>query len=106
VGFSVQQQHIAKLPVFAPRDDWQTPITFIVPDTIEGWADALQALLDGAVAGRQVLFDFSLIRREGAPLRTSGRTGAWLGAALSLADPHRDHREGCRGPPPAVDRGL
>ncbi len=72
VGFSVQQRHIAKLPVFAPRDESLTPITFIVPDTIEGWADALQAMLDGAVAGRHVLFDYSLIRREGAPLRTSG----------------------------------
>lgn len=72
VGFSVQQHHIARLPVFAPRDETQMPVTFIVPDTIEGWADALHALLDGAVAGRPVLFDFSLIRREGAPLRTSG----------------------------------
>lgn len=72
VGFSVQTHHIAKLPVFAPRDESVTPITFIVPDTIEGWADALHALIENAVAGRPVLFDYSLIRREGAPLRTSG----------------------------------
>ena len=72
VGFSVQTHHIAKLPPLAPRDESLTPITFIVPDTIEGWADAMQALIEGAVAGRHVLFDYSLIRREGAPLRTSG----------------------------------
>ncbi|MSU24795.1 MAG: recombinase [Opitutus sp.] len=72
VGFSVQQHHIAKLPVFAPRDESQTPVTFMVPDTIEGWAEALHALMEGAVAGRHLLFDYSLIRREGAPLRTSG----------------------------------
>lgn len=72
VGFSVQTHHIAKLPPLAPRDETLTPITFIVPDTIEGWADALHALMEGAVAGRHVLFDYSLIRAEGAPLRTSG----------------------------------
>ena len=72
VGFSVQKHHIAKLPPLAPRDESLTPITFITPDTIEGWADALNALMEGAVAGRHVLFDYSLIRREGAPLRTSG----------------------------------
>ncbi len=72
VGFSVQRRHIAKLPALAPRDEHVTPITFIVPDTIEGWADALHALVENSVAGRPVLFDYSLIRREGAPLRTSG----------------------------------
>ena len=45
---------------------------FAVPDTIEGWADALHALVANAVAGRRVLFDYSLIRPAGAPLRTSG----------------------------------
>ena len=72
VGFSVQQHHVAKLPVFAPRDESLAPITFIVPDTIEGWADALDALMENAVAGRPVQFDYSQIRPEGAPLRTSG----------------------------------
>jgi ribonucleoside-diphosphate reductase alpha chain len=72
VGFSVQTHHVAKLPVFAPRRDDLPPLTFFIPDTIEGWADALHALLANAVVGRQVQFDYSLIRPEGAPLRTSG----------------------------------
>jgi ribonucleoside-triphosphate reductase (thioredoxin) len=72
VGFSVQKQHVAKLPVFAPRQAEQPPVTFFVPDTIEGWAEALDMLMTNAVAGRHVHFDFSLIRPEGAPLRTSG----------------------------------
>ncbi|MSU71931.1 MAG: recombinase [Opitutus sp.] len=72
VGFSVQQQHINQLPVLAPRDESLTPITFIVPDTVEGWAQALHALMEGAVSGRHIIFDYSLIRREGAPLRISG----------------------------------
>lgn len=72
VGFSVQTHHVAKLPALAPRDESLTPMTFIVPDTIEGWADALHALMENAVAGRPVQFDYSQIRPEGAPLRTSG----------------------------------
>jgi len=72
VGFSVQTHHVAKLPALALRDESLAPITFIVPDTIEGWADALHALMENAVAGRPVQFDYSQIRPEGAPLRTSG----------------------------------
>jgi ribonucleoside-triphosphate reductase (thioredoxin) len=72
VGFSVQRQHVAKLPVFAARDDRRPPVPHVVADTIEGWADALHALMVHAVAGRTVDFDYSRIRPEGAPLRTSG----------------------------------
>lgn len=72
VGFSVQRQHIARLPVFAPRLADEPPVNHVVADTIEGWADALDALLRHAVAGRSVVFDYTQIRPEGAPLRTSG----------------------------------
>ena len=72
VGFSVQRHHVAKLPRLAPRREGLPAITFFVPDTIEGWADALHVLMTNAVAGRRVQFDYSLIRPEGAPLRTSG----------------------------------
>lgn len=72
VGFSVQTHHVAKLPVFAAPDDQVPPATFVVPDTIEGWADALDVLMKSAVQGRRVNFDYSGIRPAGAPLRTSG----------------------------------
>jgi ribonucleoside-diphosphate reductase alpha chain len=72
VGFSVQQQHVTQLPAFAPRRDDVPPVTFFIPDTIEGWADALHMLLTQAIEGCSVRFDYSLIRPEGAPLRTSG----------------------------------
>ncbi len=72
VGFSVQAKHVAQLPVFAPRQESLPPVLHVVADTIEGWADALHALMEHAVAGRAVEFDYSLIRPEGAPLRTSG----------------------------------
>lgn len=73
VGFSVQRQHVAQLPTLAPlpADDRVTR-TWVVGDTIEGWADALHELVLAAVQGRRVAFDFSDIRPAGAPLRTSG----------------------------------
>lgn len=74
-GFSVQQHHIDRLPDIARPDRGKQ--VFIVPDSIEGWADALGALLScyftrsqplPDFAGREILFDFSLIRPAGAPL--------------------------------------
>ncbi|HTQ31836.1 MAG TPA: recombinase [Opitutaceae bacterium] len=72
VGFSVQKHHVAKLPALAPLHEDAPHVTFLIPDTIEGWADALHELVLSAVEGRRVTFDYSLIRPEGAPLRTSG----------------------------------
>ena len=72
VGFSVQRDHVAKLPPLAPLRSDARVSTFVVPDTIEGWADALHQLIQAAVEGRRVIFDYSAIRPAGAPLRTSG----------------------------------
>jgi len=75
VGFSVQKHHIEKLPdITAPTGATET---FVVPDTIEGWADALGVLLSGyfvadhpfpGFAGKRVEFDYSLIRPKGRPI--------------------------------------
>lgn len=75
VGFSVQHHHIARLPpVRLPLGE---RITLRIDDTIEGWADALGALVSSyfsadqpqpEFAGRRVEFDYSLIRPAGAPL--------------------------------------
>ncbi len=72
VGFSVQRHHVAKLPPLAPLRSNAPVSTFVVPDTIEGWADALHQLMLAAVEGRRVIFDYSAVRPAGAPLRTSG----------------------------------
>lgn len=73
VGFSVQRQHVGKLPRFALlAADEASPETHVVQDTIEGWADALHELVTAAIDGRRLAFDYSNIRPAGAPLRTSG----------------------------------
>ena len=73
-GFSVQLHHIAKLP------DIQTPENgkkrYIIPDSIEGWSDAIGVLVnsyfvDGEFRqyfGYEVEFDYSLIRPAGSRL--------------------------------------
>ncbi|MDR2849250.1 MAG: recombinase [Verrucomicrobiota bacterium] len=75
VGFSVQTHHIARLPGIAAPEG--KPVTFAIPDTIEGWADALGALLSSyftsaqplpEYAGAAVQFDYSQIREKGKPI--------------------------------------
>jgi ribonucleoside-triphosphate reductase (thioredoxin) len=71
VGFSVQHHHIAHLPPLAPLRS-APPLRYIIADTIEGWADALDQLIRAAFTGYRVIFDYSSIRPAGAPLRTTG----------------------------------
>lgn len=102
VGFSVQRHHVSQLPFFYGRGPlrynfpidgnctesltlggckiWRDPAefqaTFVIPDTIEGWSDAVGVLMssyfpDGPFpeyVGKQVTFDYSLIRPEGSYL--------------------------------------
>jgi len=74
VGFSVQKPHVAQLPAFPLRAaDHELPVVHhTVPDTLEGWADALHVLLTSYLDGTKVEFNYSQIRSRGTPLRTSG----------------------------------
>ena len=76
VGFSVQTHHIAKLPDFAPRQEKKSRV-FVVPDSIEGWADAVGALISSFIPegqhapfpdyqGAHISYDFSEVRPKGA----------------------------------------
>jgi intein/homing endonuclease len=87
VGFSVQKHHVIHLPDFAGERvyrarhpftlvDAAKSSTFVVPDTIEGWADALGVLISSYFPGgpfpeyhgHHILFDFSQIRPQGSYL--------------------------------------
>lgn len=74
VGFSVQKHHIASMPKLRAPSKKDAQV-FVVPDSIEGWADAFGVLLssyfvDGGTfpeyQGKQVHFDYSQIRPRGA----------------------------------------
>lgn len=70
MGYSVQFHHVAKLPAIIP------PIKkrrFLIGDSIEGWADAVKALVESYMCGKSLPnFDFSDIREKDEPLVTSG----------------------------------
>ena len=72
VGFSVEFEHVEKLPSLAPSIDEGTVHHFTIPDTIEGWADAMQELVMSYVEGYLVEFNYSQIRHRGTFLKTSG----------------------------------
>ncbi len=75
VGFSVQRHHIDKLPNLNKTSKLSDK-TYVIPDSIEGWADALGVLLSSYFEqpvfndynGYCVNFDYSLIRPKGALL--------------------------------------
>lgn len=72
VGYSVQFQHVEKLPPVAYQDENAEVVHHVVGDTIEGWADAGGALIEHTLAGRHVEFAYHQIRRKGSLLKTSG----------------------------------
>ena len=72
VGYSVQAHHIEKLPEIV-RPNGKRTYRYLVGDSIEGWADAVKALVMSYFRGTSKLrFDFSDIRPKGSRLVTSG----------------------------------
>tara|TARA_B100000963_G_scaffold86205_1_gene73830 strand:- start:2779 stop:4635 length:1857 start_codon:yes stop_codon:yes gene_type:complete len=72
VGYSVQKHHIEKLPEIR-KPNLDRTRRFLIADSIEGWADAVKALVKSYFQGTSKLkFDFSDIRPKGARLVTSG----------------------------------
>lgn len=70
VGFSVQKRHISQLPTIKqPRES----STYIVPDSIEGWAESLNQLVNAYMYQTALpIFDLSHIREKGSYLVTTG----------------------------------
>lgn len=71
VGYSVQFDHVEKLPQ-VNRVDFKRVVHHVVEDTIEGWAEALKALVHSYQTGVNLEFSYHLVRPAGAPLKISG----------------------------------
>lgn len=70
VGYSVQHCHVNKLPVPMGFNHSLPNSQFTVPDTIEGWAEAIGLLMTAYYEGRpDIDFDYSMIRPRGAFIR-------------------------------------
>ncbi len=71
VGFAVESQNVQALPQIKYQTGKKVD-TFVIPDDKEGWCDALTRGLETWYDGRDINFDFSLIRPAGARLKTMG----------------------------------
>jgi len=78
VGFGLTDHFLRHLPsLVKPADKTGAIVTYVVQDNIEGWADSIEAMLmsyfkNTPYTGRKIVFDYSRIRPEGAPLKTGG----------------------------------
>ena len=71
VGFSVERQHIAKLPE-VPDQLFYSHDVIVVHDSKEGWAKAYRKLIAMLYAGEIPKWDMSKVRPSGAKLKTFG----------------------------------
>ena len=71
VGFSVERQHIAKLPE-VPDQMFDSEDTIVVHDSKEGWAKAYRKLVAMLYSGEAPGWDVSKVRPAGAKLKTFG----------------------------------
>lgn len=75
VGFSVQSVHTDALPPLVTPHDLSNKRreVHVVDDSIEGWADALDALINSYFSSAPTPeFDFSQVREKGAPISAGG----------------------------------
>ena len=71
VGFSVEQKHVANLPVIA-EELYPTNTTIVVEDSKLGWAKSFKELIGLLVTGQIPEWDMSKVRPAGAKLKTFG----------------------------------
>lgn len=78
VGIGLSRFFLNRLPdLVGSGDKTGTVITYVIEDSIEGWSDSVESLLNcyfknTPYTGRKIVFDYSRIRPAGAPLKTGG----------------------------------
>lgn len=77
VGFSIQRHHVSNLPLLLSEEGYLDlpEQEYSIPDTIEGWADALGELIYARLGMRseRPRFTFDEIRPKGAALSAGGK---------------------------------
>lgn len=71
VGFSVEREYIENFPRIKRQTGRIAP-TYVVPDSAEGWAQALRLGLQTWFEGGDIQFDLSELRAAGVALKTKG----------------------------------
>lgn len=70
VTYSVEQRHVAQLPVVRPES--YAVVYHTVADSAEGWAATFLACIQAAYAGHKFAYDLRGVRAKGALLKTKG----------------------------------
>jgi ribonucleoside-triphosphate reductase (thioredoxin) len=83
VGFAVESQNVEQLPQIMKQGGQKLP-THVIADSKEGWCDALTIGLKTWYAGKDIDFDYSLIRPAGARLKTMGGKASGPEPLMSL----------------------
>lgn len=83
VGFSVESETVESLPQIKKQSGEVLP-THVVEDSREGWANALLAGLEAWFSGKDMPFDYSLVRPAGARLKTFGGRASGPGPLIDL----------------------
>jgi len=65
VGYSLHKAYVDKLPE-VKQPTLSTRPTYVIDDSIEGWADSINELMEALFAGEQINFDYSKIREQGS----------------------------------------
>lgn len=78
ITFGFSERFLSRLPNLVDASDKTgSVVSYCVEDTIEGWADSVEALLscyfkNTALSGRKMVFDYSKIRKKGTKLKIGG----------------------------------
>tara|TARA_R110002072_G_scaffold45565_1_gene126599 strand:+ start:6691 stop:9009 length:2319 start_codon:yes stop_codon:yes gene_type:complete len=83
VGFSCEKVNVDLLPEIQPEKP-NTIFEYIIEDTKEGWADALEFCMEKSFEGAVVDFDYSSLRPKGARCYTSGGRSSGPGPLKEL----------------------
>lgn len=85
VGFSTEKQYIDQMPIVTTWSGAGAGI-WVVPDDTEGWADSLLAGLIAWFSGKDIEFDYSVVRPRGSRLKTKGGRASGPGPLKKLHD--------------------
>lgn len=89
-GFSVESEFIDELPRVKKQRGKDDKTVWHIPDTTEGWCDALFAGLTAWFSGNDIEFDYSKIRPKGSKLKTKGGRSSGPEPLRELLDFARD----------------
>ncbi len=83
VGYSVQLQHVRQLPQIKLINK-NLVCHHTITDSMEGWADAVNSLINGVINGYYVEFRYDMIRPVGSQISSRGKAPGHLDLKSSL----------------------